>query len=443
MLSRFSSCLVLLFLVANPVVAETLQDRKLPSPAVFEVVFPHVVFGSLAPYGRYESVLVLANPENRPVQVELDFRYSDGQSAASLLGKSGAPPLTEALPPSTGPLEEKFYLEIPSHAVRELALPGKDSTLLQKDFNGWAVVRSNSHLFAHQSLRVIDSRNITAEVSYADGYTATTRAQIQITHSKWEPQGEGSGVWWGWNHEETGFAIVNPFTKPASIAVTRKGKSQELEVPPLTKKAFRITELFPTYRDSAYLEADRVLLFEAKTDTAFVILGLDTFTDSDPNGLPDPRPDAPWLSFNLPRRVDIPGGVPFSFPDEIVSEASLGAWQIVLTRLGFVVARSGAAGSEAFPVNFGATQYLGIVADEAKGLAVIYGATDIPVIFAATGHVLRFPVGSYQKPTIRAGDQPGQVVIQFGEMCQIWTHTIDVPTETLISSKSGYGYCPL
>ena len=63
------------------------------------------------------------------------------------------------------------------------------------------------------------------------------------------------------------------------------------------------------------------------------------------------------------------------------------------------------------------------------------------VVFATTGHVLRIPIGSYQKPMIMAGEKPGQVILQFGITCQIWTHIIDVQTETLVSSKATYGWC--
>ncbi len=439
MRGRFLCCLALVVLVEAPLAAETLQDRKLPSPAVFEAVFPQVVFGSFGFYGRYETALVLANPENRAAQVELDFRYPDGQSAAEFF-KS-----TEALAPS-GLLEETkcFYLEVAAHGVRELALPGKDSKLLEKEFNGWVVLRSNARIFAHQVFRVIDYRNVKSEVGSAAGYSATTRAQIQVGNLKWEPGDEGSAKWWGWNYSQTGISVVNPFASPASIAFTLGGSRLGFELLPRTKRAFLIGELFPSFHDNKYYSNAQVLV-EAQTSTPFVILGLDTFINTDPNGLPDPGPDRPWLTFHLPTILNIPGGSPFSFPDEILAEKSLGAREILLSRLGFLVASPGEQSPSVFPVNLELTRgwNVGIVSDDSLGLAVVYGATDIPVVFGQTGHVLRIPYTGHSRPQLIAGEKPGQVKVIVEIICQTWTHTIDVQAEALVSSKSERTYCPL
>ena len=440
MLKRLLGCLALMVLVGIPAVGETLQDRKLPSPAVFEAVFPQVVFGSFGYYGRYETALILANPDNRPAQVELDFRYPDGQSAAELFTT------TETLPPSTGPLKDNdcFYLKIPAHAARELALPGKDPQLVEKEFDGWVVLRSNAPIFAHQVFRVIDYRNVKAEVGSAAGYTATTRAEIEVGNLKWEPGDEGSAKWWGWNYEQTGIAVVNPFSAPSSIAFTLQGIRKGFELAPHTKRSFLIGELFPSFHANTYYSNARVLV-EAQTSTPFVILGLDTFIDTDPNGLPDPGPDRPWLTFHLPTILNIPGGSPFSFPDEILAEKSLGARQILLSRLGFLVASPGEQSPSVFPVNLEQTRgwSVGIVSDGSLGLAVVYGATDIPVVFGQTGHVLRIPYTGHSRPQLIAGEKPGQVKVIVEIICQTWTHTIDVQAETLVSSKSEQTYCPL
>ncbi|MFB3906307.1 MAG: hypothetical protein ACE15E_22920 [Acidobacteriota bacterium] len=100
----------------------------------------------------------------------------------------------------------------------------------------------------------------------------------------------------------------------------------------------------------------RTLFVQAQTETPFVILALNAFTDTDPKGLPDPGPDRPWLTFSLPRGLSIPGKVPFSFPDRILTEASLGTRKVVLTRHGGVVTSPDDGQSYAvFPVNFGNT----------------------------------------------------------------------------------------
>jgi len=394
MLSRVSSCLALLTVFLNAAAGATLQDKKLPSPAAFETVFPHVVFGDLGG-ARYQTSLFLANSENRAAQIELDFRYADGQSAAALVYPGGD------LYPVTGPAAKNglFYFEVPRHGVLELALPGKDAQLLNMAFDGWAIVRSNTRIFAYQTSKVVDTRNISSEARYATAHTATKRAEIEVTNIKWEPVGEGSAQWWGWNYRQSGVALVNPFPTATSLLLKLKDRTAQLEMPPHTKRTFLISEMFPGYKGAFSYDMDHTLSLEARNETGFVSLGLDTFIDTDPNGLPDPGADRPWISFSLPR-LNIPGGVLFSFPDPILAESSLGGWGIFLSNLGLVIAGSDNQLPGVFPVNLqhNFLEALGITTDETQGVAVIYGASEIPIVFEGTGHVLTIPEAGYGGP---------------------------------------------
>ncbi|RPI21033.1 MAG: hypothetical protein EHM61_25735 [Acidobacteria bacterium] len=440
MLSRVSSCLALLILSVNIAAAATLQERKLPSPAVFETVLPHLVFGNLGS-ARYETILLLANPENRPAQIEFDFRYADGRTAAELLYPGGA------LYPTTGRAAKNglFYFEIAPHAVLELAFPGKDAELFKMEFNGWASVRSNTRIFASQTSRVIDDRSVSSEARYAAAQTATKYAEIEVTNTRWEPVGEGSAQWWGWNHEQSGITLVNPFSAPVSVSLTLKNSTREVQLAGQTKRAFLISELFPEYHGAFSYDMSHILSLETQTDTGFVVLGLDSFVTTWPDGLPRPGPDRPWLSFSLPR-LNIPGGAPFAFTDEIRAESPLGDWRVFVSNLGFVITGLSGQPPKVFPLNMqhSYAEALGITTDETLGIGVIHGADEIPVVFPQTGHVLTIPdIGYGGPPTIIATGEPDQVRVIFGKICQIRTYVIDVKAEKLVSKKYEWGNCPL
>jgi len=423
------------------------DEGGLPKTIRFENVFPHVVFGQLGAI-RYETELVFVNPDSRPALLELTFYNASGESAHELLQLQstglGEGSWSNSQGLCAGTVldgDEHLYAELPAHSVKEFLLPGLKNYLVGKEFEGWVVARSNSPLTGYERIWMSDDRGFSSHVEVL-GNSGGTHGEIDLIFGLSTFADTGVRT-----HQTGGIAFVNPGSQAAFLNLTLSrlvldqpssdvALKRTLQLPGHQKRAFLLDDLFTPSANASY----RVTV-DCENQVPLAILGIGFRSRTDPEGTPFPRADEPWLTISPPLRLKLPAGVPYSLPEEPISEAQLTDWALCLTRFGFVAARPG--GRDVYPMNVGCGyHWSGITPDSATGLGVVYTTNDTGIFFGKSGKFLTLGYHMLGRtPVFRPLADPNLVEIEMGSGCQHSILTIDVSREEVVSKKRGTDYC--
>jgi len=433
-------------------IAETVQERGLPGAVQFEAVFPHIVSGAFGEL-RYETELIIVHSENRAAQLELELFFESGESAQQLLSDrgplnppgnswSGGQQLSHSLD------NGRFYFDVAAHSVRHLKFPGQHNPLVGTEFAAWAKLRSNVSVSAFQQIRVRDERGFQTTAEVTPSITDTKQAELSVMTYKC-PWHSGDPVFdnapqAGWVIGTYGISLVNSGDSPAEIEMELEARKKTLSLAPHSKQAWLLEEIADWFAPASCVKGGR-LKARSINGVSFAILGIKLRMWVDLNLVPAPRADEPWLVFQSPDWTRLFSQERFNWPEEILTEAQLGARSIVLTRFGLIV-NTGPADAAVHPVNIGAARSndVGITVSEPLGLAVVYGGNEIPILFSASGRVLYVDEWGGGPATIRAlADDPGKVEILTASSCWQVVTTVDIDKEEIVSVRYLYLPCPL